>query len=163
MKIALIGGTGKLGRALALAFSDKNNVIIGSRIKEKAELVARELLLSGKEVSGGTNKEACRDADLVLISVPYSGMKQIAREIYDEVKDKIVVSCIVPVERKGKNFIYCSESSAAEELALELKDSYVCSGFHTIPYTALTKKKEEQNLTSLLHQTGLKATASFPL
>ena len=60
MRIGIIGGTGREGKGLAMRWSDKHDIFLGSRSAERAQAVASEL-----GVSGGTNPEAC-DADVVV-------------------------------------------------------------------------------------------------
>jgi NADPH-dependent F420 reductase len=66
MKVAIVGGTGAFGRALAqrLAETGKDEVVIGSRDAERAQETAKEL-----GVAGGRNEEIVREADLVVLAV----------------------------------------------------------------------------------------------
>jgi NADPH-dependent F420 reductase len=70
-------------------------IVIGSRSKEKAETAAREF---GKaSVSGDDNRSAAYDADIVVLSVPFSNHDAIVEEIKSAVAGKIVIDAVVPL------------------------------------------------------------------
>jgi NADPH-dependent F420 reductase len=96
--IAVIGGTGSLGSGLARLWTRAGyRVVIGSRSKEKAELLARELALGGRCVTGDDNRGAARASDIVILSVPYATHDSIVQEIAPDVGGKIVVDATVPL------------------------------------------------------------------
>ena len=69
--IAILGGTGEQGRGLARRFAMAGHpVIIGSRSHHRAHAVAREI---GHDVRGQANRDAAREADLVITAVPCAG------------------------------------------------------------------------------------------
>ena len=75
MKISIIGATGDMGYGLALRLiMAGHDVCIGSRQAEKAQEAAqRAKEATGKDnVTGMANPDACRRAELVVISVPRS-------------------------------------------------------------------------------------------
>ena len=66
--IAILGGTGEQGRGLARRFALAGHpVIIGSRVHDRAHAVAREI---GHDVRGLANRDAAREATLVIAAVP---------------------------------------------------------------------------------------------
>src|ERR1044071_3427437 len=74
--IAIVGGTGSMGTALALRLAAPGvRVIIGSREREKAKSVVDALKdkISGGRLEGDTNQDAVKDAEFVVIAVPYEG------------------------------------------------------------------------------------------
>jgi len=77
MTIAVLGGTGKQGKGLAYRWAKAGyKVLIGSRSSEKAVTTASELMemLEGSSsLVGASNHEAAEQADIVVLSVPYSG------------------------------------------------------------------------------------------
>jgi NADPH-dependent F420 reductase len=96
--IAVVGGTGSLGSGLARLWARAGYpVVIGSRSREKAEAVARELELEAGTVRGDDNRGAARTADIVVLSVPYASHDAIVDEIKPEVTGKIVVDATVPL------------------------------------------------------------------
>jgi predicted dinucleotide-binding enzyme len=81
MKIAILGGTGKLGLALALRLSTSGHeAAIGSRVAAKAQEAAR----SASGVRGLTNLDAAMWCDAALVSVPYSGH----RVLFESLKER---------------------------------------------------------------------------
>src|ERR1051326_5202600 len=75
LTIAILGGTGDQGPGLALRLAlAGEDVIIGSRSKEKAEKVAVELNaeLGGARIKGEENAQAAAAAEIVMMTVPYS-------------------------------------------------------------------------------------------
>src|ERR1700709_457565 len=79
-RIAVMGGTGPQGKGLGYRFARQgHDVVIGSRAAEKAAGIADEITarLGGAEgagtVTGAANADACADADVVLLAVPWDG------------------------------------------------------------------------------------------
>lgn len=142
MKIAILGGTGNLGIGLSLRFAILGyDVIIGSRSEEKAKSKAEEYLkiLSdhgyGGKITGANNAEASKQCDLAVITVPYEQAFALAENLRNELRDKIVVSPLVPMKKEGKFFRYVElpEGSAGEKIASILRESRVVSAYHNIP------------------------------
>ncbi len=142
MKIALLGGTGHLGIGLAIRFAILGHeVIVGSRKLEKAEMKAEEYnnILSNlgekARVRGLANEDAAMEAEVCIFTIPWEHAFSTAEALKEVLRDKIVVSPLVPMERKGKIFYYTKlpEGSAAEKLASILNGSKVISAYHNIP------------------------------
>ncbi len=99
-KIAVVGGTGKEGSGLALRWAMAGYaVIIGSRAQDKAEQAARELNARAGEgsIRGMVNPQAAAEADIVVVSVPYTAHKGTLESIAGAVKGKVLVDVTVPV------------------------------------------------------------------
>jgi NADPH-dependent F420 reductase len=93
--IAVIGGTGQLGTALAgrLARAGRR-VIIGSRSADSARRAAQTL---GHGVTGAANAAAAAEAALVIVTVPFAAQEATLEEIAPHVRGKIVVDTTVPL------------------------------------------------------------------
>jgi len=78
MKVAIVGGTGAFGRALAKRLQEigKDEVLIGSRDEERARATAERL-----GVSGGLNEKVVEEADLVVLAVKSNATLQTASEL----------------------------------------------------------------------------------
>jgi NADPH-dependent F420 reductase len=75
MKVAILGGTGDFGRALAKRLQAAgDDVSVGSRDAERGRRVAAEL-----GVEGGLNQEIVAGADLVVLAVDAGAALQTAR------------------------------------------------------------------------------------
>ena len=77
MNVAILGGTGSFGRALAarLVVLGEDEVVIGSRDAERARAAAAELGAAG----GATNDDAARGADLAILAVKADAALETAR------------------------------------------------------------------------------------
>lgn len=117
--IAVIGGTGKEGNALAARFALAGmRVIIGSRDAERGASAASDMIrkFGVTEVEGTSNREAATRADLVLLAVPYEGMRPILEDLRDAVRNKIVVNIASSLdpERKSRAKVPLGGSVTAE-------------------------------------------------
>tara|TARA_R110001606_G_scaffold156044_1_gene298704 strand:- start:879 stop:1529 length:651 start_codon:yes stop_codon:yes gene_type:complete len=131
-KIAVIGGTGKLGSALAWRLARAGrNVIIGSRTADSAAEKAAEL---GHRLTGMANAEAAAAADLVIVTVPFDAQATTLEDIKLHVTGKIVVDTSVPlVPPKVMRVQMPPEGSAAAKAAAILgEDVRLVSGFHNV-------------------------------
>ena len=118
-RIAIIGGTGKEGTALAARFAKAGiRVLIGSRDAAKAQNAANELnrRIGKTNVEGYSNREAAEKADIVLLSVPYNGMQPILQDIRDAMRNKIAINIASSLdpERKSRAKIPAAGSITAE-------------------------------------------------
>jgi NADPH-dependent F420 reductase len=94
-KIAVVGGTGDLGHALAQRLVKAGHeVAIGSR---KAESAAAAAAAIGENVGHGVNAEVARGKDFVIVTVPYAAQADRLADIKDSVGDAIVVDTTVPL------------------------------------------------------------------
>ncbi|MGH8008533.1 MAG: NADPH-dependent F420 reductase [Candidatus Binatia bacterium] len=119
MKIAILGGTGEQGPGLALRWAKAGEeVIIGSRQKEKGEKVAVELNQElGKELLRGTdNVSAAAAAEVIVLTVPYSAHVSTLETVKEQLKGKIFVDVSVPLDpENARRVIMPPAGSAAEE------------------------------------------------
>ena len=78
MKVAIVGGTGAFGRALAKRLHEvgKDEIHIGSRDAERAQASAAEL-----GVTGGRNEEIVFGADIVVLAVKSNATLETASEL----------------------------------------------------------------------------------
>ena len=97
--VAIIGGTGHLGAAIARRLARAGvAVVIGSRDAGKAAATASALAADcGRPVGSGANAEAARAADIVILTVPFASQEATLRDIAAAVAGKIVVDTTVPL------------------------------------------------------------------
>ena len=135
--IAVIGGTGDFGRGLVARWVlAGEEVVIGSRQREKAERMASELSGQlGKPVRGTTNLEAAREAEVIVLSIPFESLEKIVDEIKPALtREKLLLSVIIPlrVEKDAVVFERPPTGSAAEEVVKLVPPGVrVLSAFHT--------------------------------
>jgi NADPH-dependent F420 reductase len=98
--VAVIGGTGKLGFALARRWARAGvEVIIGSRDPVRAQDAAAKIRdeSPGASIRGASNRDAAASAALVVITVPYASQTATLGEIREAVAGKVVVDTTVPL------------------------------------------------------------------
>ncbi|HET8613763.1 MAG TPA: NADPH-dependent F420 reductase [Sphingomonas sp.] len=97
--IGVVGGTGKLGAALAGRWTKAgHDVLIGSRSRESAAATAKELSERfGKAVGGGTNLDVATRAEIVVCAVPWAAQEERLGEIRQAAQAKIVIDTTVPL------------------------------------------------------------------
>ena len=144
-RVAVIGGTGDEGHGLAMRWAKAGfDVIIGSREAAKAEATAHEIASkAGGKVAGMTNGDATAAADVVVVTVPFSGQATIYKSIADHVREgTVVVDCTVPVAAnvgaKVTHTLGVWEGSAAQQAQAFLpKGTVMVAAFHSLAASAL--------------------------
>jgi len=97
--IGVVGGTGKLGAALARRWAMNGlGVLIGSRDAAKAKRAASALSAElGRHVGAGSNVEVAQAADIIVVTVPFAAQGDTLAEIRAAATGKIVVDTTVPL------------------------------------------------------------------
>ena len=144
LTIAVIGGTGGLGSALALRWSQAGyNIFIGSRNKGKANLAADNLnkILGNKTAFGLSNSEAANAAEIIVLAVPFSNHKKIIEEISEAAQGKIVVDTTVPLVPPKVSRVHLPEMGSVAKQTQDIlgKNVRVVSAFQTISAAHLAK------------------------
>ncbi len=133
MKIAILGGTGEQGPGLALRWAlAGEEVIIGSRQKEKGERVAAELNqeLGRPLLVGMDNPSAAAAADIVILTVPYSAHVPTLESVKDQLQGKIFVDVSVPLDPDNARRVVMPSAGSASQEAQEIlgeQVSVVCA------------------------------------
>ena len=130
--IAVIGGTGNLGAAIARRLAKAGRkVIIGSRSAQSAARTAAEL---GLGLTGVANTDAAMAGSIVIVTVPFAAQEPTLAEIAPHVAGKIVVDTTVPlVPPKVMRVQLPPEGSAAQRAQKLLgPDVKVVSAFHNV-------------------------------
>jgi len=142
--IAVIGGSGGLGSALAFRWGQAGyNIFIGSRNEEKASIAAANLnkLLGNKIAFGLSNLEAANASEIIVLTVPFSNHTTIVEEISEVAQGKIVVDTTVPLVPPKVSRVQLPEAgSVAKQTQEKLgKNVRVVSAFQTISAAHLAK------------------------
>lgn len=99
--VAVLGGTGKEGKGLALRWAVKGHeVVIGSRSAERAQATADEIRAragSSANVRGADNVVAAQAASVVVLAVPYSAQAATAGEVAAQLAGKVLIDVTVPL------------------------------------------------------------------
>jgi NADPH-dependent F420 reductase len=145
--VAIIGGTGKLGTALATRFAHAGHeVIIGSRDAARAQAAAAALAArlgvdTADRVRGLANTEAAVSAEIVVVAVPFEGQSETLRELAPAIGSRIVISTAVPLrmDETGPVHVDVPEGSATEQVASLLPTTTVVGALHTVSSATLRK------------------------
>jgi NADPH-dependent F420 reductase len=134
--IAVIGGTGQLGAAIArrLVKAGKS-IIIGSRDPVKAEAAARQLGAElGCEVAFGGNVAAADAAEVVILTVPFASQRTTLEDIRSSVAGKIVIDTTVPLMPPKVMRVQLPPEGSAAQRAQEIlgEPVRVVSAFHNV-------------------------------
>jgi NADPH-dependent F420 reductase len=115
MKVAIVGGTGAFGRALAkrLHETGKDEILVGSRDAERGQATAAEL-----GIAGGRNQDIVADADLVVLAVNSNAILETATELAAAIATTPVL-CVASDLRFTKDGVLPGrhQGSLAEEVA----------------------------------------------
>ena len=103
--IGIVGGTGDLGRGLAVRLAKAGHpLIIGSRNAEQAvasaEAVSAVLADRGiahPAISGADNVATAQQGDIVFVTVPFGAHQPTLESIRDAVQGKVLVDVTVPL------------------------------------------------------------------
>lgn len=136
MKTAILGGTGKLGSAIAIRLSRSgHDVTIGSRDISKAVQAAKSL---EQGVAGASNAEAAAWCEAAFVAAPYSGHRLLLESVKQELRGKIIIDATVPLDPANLLQVKTeSGKSAAEEAAAIIPDGHVFAAFQTISHHVL--------------------------
>jgi NADPH-dependent F420 reductase len=141
MRVAVVGGTGKEGRGMALRWAHAGHaVFIGSRDAERAKARAEELRaqLKGQgsqgSIEGGDNLAALRASEVVVLSVPYSAHAPTLESLKAELGTRVLIDVTVPIKPPQVDQVHLPAGSAA---ALEAKvilgsDAKVVAALHHV-------------------------------
>ncbi len=131
MRVAILGGTGSFGRALAarLVAAGEDEIVIGSRDAARAKEAAAEL---GPRVEGETNENAVRDVDLAVLAVKADGALDTASEVAEALGmiPLLSVASVLAFSKDGARPDPDSRSLA--ERIQELVAAPVVAGLHSI-------------------------------
>ena len=143
VRIAVLGGTGREGKGLAYRWAKAGyQVLIGSRSSERAVTAASEImeLLEGSSsVVGTTNLEAAQQADIVVITVPYSSHREILESVKDVLKGKLLIDVTVPIVPPKVTKVQMPAAGSAAQEAREIlgEDVQVTAAFQNISHELL--------------------------
>ena len=128
MNVAIIGA-GNVGRALATASARAgHNVTIASRDPEDAGAVAA----ATGATAAPSNAAAAEAGDVVVLAVPFTSASEIAAEIAEAVKGKVVVDVTNRISFGTDGPEIETAGSNGEELATLLPDAHVVKAFNTL-------------------------------
>jgi NADPH-dependent F420 reductase len=145
VRIAILGGTGAFGRALAdrLAALGEDEIVIGSRSAARAEEVAAEV---GASASGASNEDAVRGVDLAILAVKADAALETARGIASALGQTPLLSVATAIEfRRGIGAFPDGEQRSLAERVQDLVEAPVTAGLHSIAAANLDAARPEED------------------
>jgi 8-hydroxy-5-deazaflavin:NADPH oxidoreductase len=128
VRVAVLGGTGSFGKALARRLAEAGyDVVVGSRDADRAAEAAQEL-----GVEGATNADACRNVELVVLATKAEAALETARELRGAIGETPVLSVAAELTF-GPNGV--APTADARSLAVRLQDVLdgpVIAGLHSL-------------------------------
>lgn len=143
--VGVLGGTGPLGRGLGLRLALAGyEVVLGSRKAERAVGVADGLRGDhgvGADVLCGAANHQAAACDVVIVAVPFDGVRPLLEPMGDLLAGTTVVSCVnrLGFDGDGPHPVPVAEGSAAELIARLAPRARVAAAFHHVPAGRLTR------------------------
>jgi NADPH-dependent F420 reductase len=140
MRIAVLGGTGDFGLALAQRLVEAGeDVVVGSRDAERAQAKAAEI-----GASGATNEDAVRGADIVVLAVKADAALPTAASLADAIGTTPVLS-VASELRFTKEGVFPTDDplSIAERTKALLPHAPVVAGLHSLAAASLAHGKAD--------------------
>lgn len=183
MKIAILGGTGKEGMGIGFRWAKAGHEItIGSRQESKALDAAQklqEMLGDMYVIQGKENLEAANEAELVVLTVPFSAHKSMCEYIKDVVVGKIVIDVTVPLVPPKVTKVQMPPAGSATLEAKQIfgEETSVVAAFQNISYEHLLEdgevdcdvlvtgdsKKSREVVIQLVQEAGLVGIDAGPI
>jgi 8-hydroxy-5-deazaflavin:NADPH oxidoreductase len=153
--IAFIGGTGPQGRGLGMRLAQAGHrVLLGSRTAEKAEDAVAKVgeKVADLPIEGRTNADACAEADVVVVVVPYAAQQATLADLAGAIGDKVVVNCVnsLGFDAAGPHAVPVEAGSAAEECQELLPEARVVGAWQNVSAVKLNRPDEPVDVDVLL-------------
>jgi NADPH-dependent F420 reductase len=146
VKVAILGGTGSFGRALAarLVTVGEDEIVIGSRDAERAAATAAEL---GGRLAGTTNEDAVTGVDLAVLAVNADAALDTARAVAASLGATPLLSVASAIRfEKGRGMLPDPDVLSLAERVQEIVDAPVAAGLHSVAASNLAEAPDEDAL-----------------
>lgn len=148
MRIAVLGGSGKEGKGLALRWAHTGHTVtIGSRDAARAREAADEInrLIGRPGAAGADNLAAAQGAELVVLAVPYAAQQATVESVREALSGKILVDVTVPLKPPRVGRVQLPDGGSAVEAVQKLlgDEVRVVSAFQNISAHHLMHIAEE--------------------
>jgi 8-hydroxy-5-deazaflavin:NADPH oxidoreductase len=139
VKIAVVGGTGDFGLALAARLAEAGHeVVIGSRDAARAEAKAAEA-----GVDGAANEEAVRGADFVVLAVKAETALATAESLTRSLDDVPVLSVASELRFTKQGVLPGESAQSIAERTQAILRAPVAAGLHSLAAASLARGKAE--------------------
>jgi 8-hydroxy-5-deazaflavin:NADPH oxidoreductase len=128
MRIAVLGGTGSFGKALARRLAEAGyDVVVGSRDADRAAEAAQEL-----GVEGATNADACRNVELVVLATKAEAALETARELRGAIGETPVLSVAAELTFGPDGVAPAADARSLAVRLQDVLDGPVIAGLHSL-------------------------------
>ena len=139
MRIAVVGGTGDFGLALARRLvENRHDVVIGSRDAERALAKAAEL-----GAHGAANDVAVRDVELVVLAMKSEAALPTAAALAEPIGDTPLLSVASELRFAKQGVLPGADARSLAERTQELLRGPVVAGLHSLAAASLAHGKAE--------------------
>ncbi len=129
MKLAIIG-SGNIGKSIGTWASGIGyDVIFSAKNAEHAKEAAKA---AGNNAKYEKTHEAMKQADMILLAVPYSAVKDVLENMGPHLKDKVLIDATNPLNADYSGLEIGFTTSAAEEIAKLAPGAKVVKAFNTV-------------------------------
>jgi hypothetical protein len=170
LKIGILGGTGNMGRGLAIRWVLKHDILIGSRSLDKARRIAKELQTIARgfyqvevqgNIQGVLNSTAANESEVLVVSLPPEAIIPTLTKLKAYLHSKqIIVSNVVCMAKRRGLFCYKPLSgeatgqyfgkSAAEVIQQIVEPTPVVCALQTVPAAYLSNIDSVMNIDVLM-------------
>ena len=139
MKIAVMG-TGGVAAALGTRWAHLGHcVVFGSR-DPQGEHIEQLVLGAGDNASAASIAQAAKDAEVVVLAVPWPAIQKVV-EAAGDLSGKIVVDCSNPLNSQFTGLEFGHTTSAAEQIADWVPEAFVVKAFNTVSTAVMADPK----------------------
>jgi NADPH-dependent F420 reductase len=129
LRVAIVGGTGSFGLALARRLAAAGyDVVIGSRDAGRAAEAAGGI----GRVTGAANADACRDADLVVLATKAEAAVETARELREAIGSTPVLSVAAELTFGSNGVLPTPEATSVAARVQDVVEAPVIAGLHSL-------------------------------
>jgi NADPH-dependent F420 reductase len=140
MRVAVVGGTGDFGLALAQRLAEAgDHVVIGSRDAERARAKASE----AGAAEGATNADAVRGVDIVVLAVKADAAIPTATELADAIGETPVLSVASELRFTKSGVHPTKDDRSIAERTQEVLHAPVAAGLHSLAAASLAAGKAD--------------------
>jgi 8-hydroxy-5-deazaflavin:NADPH oxidoreductase len=142
MRVAVLGGTGSFGRALAARLvAAGDEVVIGSRDAARAQEAAAEI-----GAAGAANEDAVRGADLAVLAVKADAALATAEGIAERLGETPLLSVASAIRfEKGLGMLPDPEARSLAERVQSIVRAPVAAGLHSIAAANLEEEQPDED------------------
>jgi NADPH-dependent F420 reductase len=142
VRIAILGGTGSFGRALAARLvAAGEDVVVGSRDARRAREAAAEL-----GATGAANEDAVRGADLVVLATKADGAVATAQAVAEALGGTPLLSVASDIRfEKGVGMLPDPDALSLAERVQRVVRAPVVAGLHSIAAANLEQEQPDED------------------